>query len=528
MTEFDKVLQDNLKNGAQKTPSFVWDNIEEVIENKKKGGFFFLGCLGLILLLIGTTVSYYWFNPAVQQQQGLDKKQAESIPVTSQAKENKPSVNKQSNYKEETNLAEQLGLDVTARKPQAVLNIPFKAQSIIVFSKDNDTLTFGGLNNKTTTDSPKINLNISDNNIEAFANSELKQNIISIPKNNRDTAKKIATISVTNTQKSPSDDTFKGQKETTVKTNNDSLKTTITQENESLLNSSENFTQVKAAVTILKDSTLNDAPATDASLNLTTILFKPETKSKDIAVPLLSASSVDSIPKKTKENNNTKKFFIQTKVGFSTYKIKMWDSSFELGILSKRNYQATGINVGLAIGYEINRWLNPILCFNYNAKQAAFRYSALYDDQGYLIHNIRENSIPLNELNDNDFLCNKYLLEGIEADFSISSFSLSFGNKFKLLQAGKFGLDIDLNYSLEISSNVNVYSIQKIDVSTYLKDALNSRFNTALNLNYQWKETIRFFLEFDYIYMPNTSKSSNFYRGDLHELMLSIGIRFNL
>ena len=80
MTEFDKLFRDNLQDGTEKTPSFIWDNIENEIEQKpKKRKFFLFWFLAGLSVLIGS-IAIYWTMSGASEQSAiqmilLEKKQ---------------------------------------------------------------------------------------------------------------------------------------------------------------------------------------------------------------------------------------------------------------------------------------------------------------------------------------------------------------------------------------------------------------------------------------------------------------------
>ncbi|WMX15746.1 hypothetical protein [Aureispira sp. CCB-E] len=246
-------------------------------------------------------------------------------------------------------------------------------------------------------------------------------------------------------------------------------------------------------------------------------------ENKDLAMLLTGEVVKENDSRKNKPRKTP--FFIETKVGYSSYKMSLWNSSFVFGDLSNRKFKSSGLNANISFGYQINSLLNPIVGFNYNRKQAEFNYSALYDDEGYFTYNIQGNKMPLDEINDSDLLCNQFILYDIKAVFNITSFSLTVGNRFNLLQLNKIGIDLDVSYSLEISSNIDVQSIDKIDVSEHLRERFNSKIAMGLNINYQLSQQLRLFVQAEYIFKPYNS--NNFHRSNAHELINSLGLRFN-
>jgi hypothetical protein len=240
---------------------------------------------------------------------------------------------------------------------------------------------------------------------------------------------------------------------------------------------------------------------------------------------MLFLASDTTIEKAEEQKTKSKKFFVEARVGYSNYKMSLWKNSFHFGALSNRKFKSSGVNVNVTLGYQIKSWLNPIIGFNYNNKQAAFNYSALYDDDSYLSHNINGNKISLDQINDIDSLCNQYVLTDIEAAFNIGTVSVTLGNRFNLLQLKRVGIELDLSYSLEFISSINVNSISKIDVSENLTETFNSKIAAGLNINYKLSEQFKLFIHAEYIFKPYNS--NNFHRSDAHELINSIGLRLN-
>ncbi len=93
-----------------------------------------------------------------------------------------------------------------------------------------------------------------------------------------------------------------------------------------------------------------------------------------------------------------------------------------------------------------------------------------------------------------------------------------------VLQLGKFGLDLDLKYSLDINSKTRLDEMTQIDVSNYLAQSFNSRFVFALNFNFTINDRFKLLLYPEYIYRKNANRRE-LYQGDFHELILSTGFR---
>jgi hypothetical protein len=278
-----------------------------------------------------------------------------------------------------------------------------------------------------------------------------------------------------------------------------------------------------------KNSTSKSAVENKLSTDKVRIITDSSTLLESENVILLLAEEVllEKVQEKNKSKNKFEKtsFFIEAKVGYSSYKMSLWNSSFVFGDLSIRKFKSSGVNANISFGYQMSAWLNPMIGFSYNKKQSEFKYNALYDDQGYFNYDIQGNEMPLDEINDSDFLCNQYILYDIEAVFNITSFSLTLGNRFNLLQLKRIGIDLDLSYNLELTSRVDVTSISKIDVSKNLVEMFNSKVAVGLNLNYQLSRQFKLFIHAEYIFTPYNS--TNFQRSDTHELINSIGLRFN-
>jgi hypothetical protein len=224
---------------------------------------------------------------------------------------------------------------------------------------------------------------------------------------------------------------------------------------------------------------------------------------------------------------NLGKLFIEVKSGHSAYDINVWDETFKVGMLTRRPFDASGYNFNLEIGYQISKWFNPIIGLNYNVKNTNFSYSALYDDKGWLTQNIQGNIISIDDINDQDYLCNKYILKDINAEFKITSYTLTFGNKMNLFEFKKIGLDTDLKYNLDLNSSVKINQISKIDVSKYLKQTMNSRFSGGVNVYFKLNDRFKVFLYPEYVFKWRSKKQS-LYQGKYHELISSVGIRIHI
>ena len=198
-----------------------------------------------------------------------------------------------------------------------------------------------------------------------------------------------------------------------------------------------------------------------------------------------------------------------------------------VGAISEDAFESRGYNFNVEAGYEFNRWLKPILGFNYNIKNAEFTYSALYDDHGWLTRNINGQILSIDEINDTDYLCNKHVLTDINSQFQITSVSLTVGNKMNVMQLGKFGLDLDLKYSLDINSKTRLDQMTQVDVSNYLTTSLNSRFVCALNFNLIMNNRLKLLLYPEYIQRKNIARRE-LYQGNYHELIVSAGLRITI
>ncbi len=469
MNEFDKILQDQLKDGEQQTPAFIWDNIEQAIDPPKRPKWliFWISLLGLLLVLGLSTLIY--FQSASIEQVVLNQQQASGNTFSGNQHSIKPSPSPQEKTEEETSsIIRQTAIssDTLVSKPPVHLIKPQLKQEDI-FAKR-----------------PKVAQN-------ALIRSQQQRN-----QSNFEELKEFAQTGI--------HPKIAGILSPALSTDELNPASAL-----SFRDSAQVAHSVLASSFSLYRLQRNDY------LLLTSPLNPKDSSIKAVSVP-------ESAPLK-----ETSKFFIEAKIGYSAYQMSLWDEFFLVGALSGRPFPAKGYNINLETGYSFKRWLNPILGFNLNHKSASFTYDALYDDQGYFDYDIRGNAICIHDINNGDYLCNKYLLEDIEADFSIRSYSLTLGNRFNLLNSQRIGMDLDLKYSLDLRSSVSLNSITKIDVSDYLSQSYNSRAAAGLNLNFKLNERTRLFIYPEYIFMP-AKDEHELYKGPLQELITSFGIRINL
>ena len=499
MTEFDKLFKDNLKNGKVETPSFVWDNIENEIEEdkRKKGLFFFFRTLGILVVLLSSGF-IYWVMDDLSEQTYFETIVSEPSPSSKQPN--------------------------PILKPSAFDDSP----TAIYSKKDQEEIDKKNTNKKEIYiyESLATNNNTAEDTAEGLLLSEEKEG-------NGNMAEDIAEGLLLSEEKegngNMAEDIAEGLLLSEEKEGNDNVAEDIA---EGLLLSEEKEGNDNVAEDITKELLLseekegNDNVAEDITKEL---LLEDERidsmfiENEDLIILLTKEVTIEKDPRKNKPKKTP--FFIETKVGYSSYKMSLWNSSFVFGDLSNRKFKSLGLNANVSFGYQINALLNPMIGFNYNRKQAEFNYSALYDDEGYFTYNIQGNKMPLDEINDADLLCNQFILHNIKAVFNITSFSVTVGNRFNLLQLKKIGIDLDLSYSLEISSSIDVESIDKIDVSENLTEHFNSKIAAGLNINYQLSKQFKLFVQAEYIFKPYNS--NNFHRSDAHELINSLGVRFN-
>ncbi len=479
MTEFDKLFKDNLKDGKVEAPSFVWDNIENEIEEekRKKGLFFFFRTLGILVVLLSLGF-VYWVIGDLSQETQFETIVSEPNSSSKQANQ----------------ILEPIGFDDS---PTAIYS-----------KKKQGDVDKKNINKKEAYVSGNLLTNVD--RVEGLSEGSL----LSKEKEGDDNAAEdIDKELLLSEEKEGGDngveDISKGLLLSEEKEGDDNGVEDIS---EGLLLSEEKEGDDNAVEDIEKGLLLEDE-RTDSMF----------IENKDLTILLTGEVAIENT---LRENKPPKRpFFIETKVGYSSYKMSLWNSSFVFGDLSNRKFKSSGLNANVSFGYQINALLNPMIGFNYNRKQSEFNYSALYDDEGYFSHNIQGNEMPLDEINDSDLLCNQFILNDIKAVFNITSFSVTVGNRFNLLQLKKIGIDLDLSYSLEISSSIEVESIDKIDVSENLREYFNSKITAGLNINYQLSKQFKLFIQAEYIFKPHNS--NNFHRSDAHELINSLGLRFN-
>ena len=479
MTEFDKLFKDNLKNGKVETPSFVWDNIENEMEEdkRKKGLFFFFRTLGILVVLLSSGL-IYWVIDDLSEQTYFETIVSEPSPSSKQPNQ--------------------------ILKPSA-----FDDSSTAIYSKkDQEEINKKNTNKKEAYiyESLATNNNRAEDIAKVLLLSEEKED-------NGNRAEDIAKVLLLSEEKegngNRAEDIAKVLLLSEEKEDNGNRAEGIA---EGLLLSEEKEGNGNLAEDITKGLLLEDERIDSMFI-----------ENKDLIILLTKEVTIENDPRKNKPKKMP--FFIETKVGYSSYKMSLWNSSFVFGDLSNRKFKSSGLNANVSFGYQINALLNPMIGFNYNRKQAEFNYSALYDDEGYFTYNIQGKEMPLDEINDVDLLCNQFILYDIKAVFNITSFSVTVGNRFNLLQLKKIGIDLDLSYSLEVSSSIDVESIDKIDVSKNLTEYFNSKIAAGLNINYQLSKQFKLFVQAEYIFKPYNS--NNFHRSDAHELINSLGLRFN-
>jgi hypothetical protein len=539
MTEFDKLFKDNLKDGKVEAPSFVWDNIENEIEEekRKKGLFFFFRSLSILVVLLSLGF-VYWVIDDLSQETYFEAIVSEP--------------------------------NSSSKQPNQILKpIGFDDSRTAIYSKKNQgDIDKNNINKKKSYVSENLSTNI--NRVEDIGKglllSEEKEGddnavedigkglLLSEEKEGDDNAVEYIEKGLLLSEEKEGDDNAvedigKGLLLSEEKEGDDNAVEDI---GKGLLLSEETEGDDNAAEDIGKGLLLSEGKeengngAEDIGKGLLLSEGKEENgngvedigkglllederidsmfiENKDLTILLTGEVAIENAPRKNKPKKTP--FFIEAKVGYSSYKMSLWNSSFVFGDLSNRKFKSSGLNANVSFGYQINALLNPIIGFNYNRKQAEFNYSALYDDEGYLTYNIQGNEMPLDEINDSDLLCNQFILNDIKAVFNITSFSVTVGNRFNLLQLKKIGIDLDLSYSLEVSSNIDVESIDKIDVSENLREHFNSKIAAGLNINYQLSKQFKLFVQAEYIFKPYNS--NNFHRSDAHELINSLGVRFN-
>ncbi|MBL4649866.1 MAG: hypothetical protein JKY03_09050 [Aureispira sp.] len=524
MTEFDKLIQDNLKDGKAKTPSFVWDNIENEMEEekRKKGIFFLFWPLGTLAILLSLGL-LYWGTGGLSQQAYSEKNASEGsfsakqqnqvlkprnfgdFPTANYSKKDQTNLNKENSNTKEAYSSEILSTNSNSKRNAATGYSGVEENTENSNSKGNVATGYSGVEENTENSNSKGNVATGYSGVEE--NTENSNS-----KGNAATGFSGVEENTENSNSKENVDTgFSGVEENT---ENSNLKGNV----------ATGFSGVEENT---ENSNLKENVATGFSGVEEHITGDSSKLLENKEVLLLLAEEV--VVKKAQEKNKPKKipFFIETKVGYSSYKMSLWNSSFVFGDLSNRKFRSSGVNASISFGYQISPWLNPMVGFNYNNKQAEFNYNALYDDEGYFSHNIQGNEMPLDEINDSDLLCNQFILYDIKAVFSITSLSLTVGNRFNLLQLKRIGIgiDLDLSYQLELISKVNVTSISKIDVSGNLTEMFNSKIAVGVNLNYQLSRQFRLFIHAEYIFKPYNL--NNFHRSDTHELINSIGLRFN-
>lgn len=547
MTEFDKILQEQLKDGEQATPSFIWDNIEQEIEEDKRRGSIipFWGCLVAMLLICGVVAGAWWHARGLESQPEAVVMKNTSLTATSNSNTKTIKNVNQASKKASSITQELKPIDNSgASKDQ-----PQKNGKVLDKASNKKTNTIEKIVQESTKQSSRKSPNSRPNfsigeppvpnlpsGMSVVPNDNIEGHLVARDNVSQDEETATKEGKAMNTTKddsplvSPDRDTNSLVTTPVValeeKDKEDDI-TNVASDRSPLLSpniDSNSLAIISDGMQSKQDSFLlmDSFPTVDA-------LFLDATKLAILDSLSLDSVRLDSTEKQPLEDSKTKKWFVQVKAGFSTYSMSIWKDEFELGALSQRAFPATGVNLNVSAGYQFNKWLNPIVGFSYNGKQAQFKYSALYDYEGFLIHNIHGNLMPLDQLNDDisDSLCNQYILRDIEANFYIASYAVTIGNKFRLWNKGRIGVEVDLSYSLELNSRINLNRIQKIDVQDYLNDAFNSRINGGATVTYQLTPELRLLFEAEYIFMPKSVKSNNFYRGDWHELIFSIGARYN-
>ncbi|MDG1036751.1 MAG: hypothetical protein P8O87_07905 [Crocinitomicaceae bacterium] len=501
MDNFDKIVGKSLKDGKRETPDFIWNNIEKEIvpEKKKRRGLFWLyGCLGSLILIVGAigTTAYLgnWMNSDESVSQHNEEINSSEI------LNDQPNANTDMEVEDGAtvtdNSTNKLNSTENFEARQSNMNISVGIHSENEFRNNSHT---SDMNTSVTKELA------AGNQVEEKEGSNHNNSVDSNLSGNTPDSDPHADIDASQGDVNSSGDAVLSKENDDANKENDQI------------SSGDNLgddNSVTSSIDLAK--TNQDEEFTDIENDLDTTTLVEEYSPANNNDP-------DEIMK-APEKKEPGKFFIEVKAGYSIYKMNVWDETFTVGALSTRPFNSSGYNLNVEVGYEFNRWVKPIIGFNYNIKNVEFTYSALYDDHGWLTRNINGQILSIDEINDTDYLCNKHVLTDINSQFQITSVSLTVGNKMNVLQLRKFGLDLDLKYSLDINSKTRLDQITQIDVSNYLSQSLNSRFIGALNFNFAINNRFKLLLYPEYIYRKNANRQE-LYQGNYHELILSAGLR---
>ncbi|MDG1260416.1 MAG: hypothetical protein P8O05_01550 [Flavobacteriales bacterium] len=492
MDDFDKILGKSLKDGRRETPAFVWDNIEKEIalEKKRRSVFFWLfGCLGS-LVLIGGAIAY--FANGLNSDKGVSE-QNQKI-NSHEILNNQPKINTDTEVEDGVTITDTSTNNLNSTKGDEANQFKM-TPSASIQSADESVNNLSASNTNTSARKELASIN----QVEDKQDSNLPVNPRKFDLHTDTDASQGDINSFINAVLS--------------KGNNDANKDPNQTSSEGNLGDGNIINTIDSAKTNQDVEFIH----VEKNLDITTPVDKDSPANNN------DPEKITKVP----EKRELSKFFIEAKAGYSIYKMSVWDETFTVGALSKRPFKSRGYNFNVEAGYEFNRWLKPILGFNYNIKNAEFTYSALYDDHGWLTRNINGQILSIDEINDTDYLCNKHVLTDINSQFQITSVSLTVGNKMNVMQLGKFGLDLDLKYSLDINSKTRLDQMTQVDVSNYLTTSLNSRFVCALNFNLIMNNRLKLLLYPEYIQRKNIARRE-LYQGNYHELIVSAGLRITI
>ncbi len=215
-------------------------------------------------------------------------------------------------------------------------------------------------------------------------------------------------------------------------------------------------------------------------------------------------------------------------LGYNAFDITALADDFRSGAISNRVFPSFGLNAKPQVQYHLNSKLKLRSKLDFGYKKSEFKYDILTDDQGYFIHEIQGNDLPLEEINDQDESCNCYVIKGSGAQYNISSLDWSLGFEAQIIKfkAFRVGIGADLGTQLWSKFKTNSSTVLDIEPSetSWLKTV---NWSVDMPVSYPLGENLELLMTPSY--REQLPQGGHYvYQKKLREFMWDFGVRLRL
>ena len=219
-----------------------------------------------------------------------------------------------------------------------------------------------------------------------------------------------------------------------------------------------------------------------------------------------------------------RKFTLSLYGGASLFDMAVFKDYLRSGQLSDRSFQSSGFEAGMQFSYQLTRKFGLYTGVAFNRKTTSFRYNLAISESDYFTVVLPGQLLPIAAISDNA-TGDCFLAEHVTANYQVNSWLLSLGTTYQVIRWKKLTLGIDLRFSMNLYSGLDLKKLEVIEVGDYAAERFNYiKPGAGLRIDYALNERLSVGLAPIYS-LQFSGDNNSFYAGNVKELVIPVRVR---